>query len=229
MYTFLQFGKLHLWVRRLESSSGDKFVLLVKGVVLPVLALAMAPLMAAKGAGVSDTRRGKTEAAISRAIVTVGPTLDMEAVLGGTAVVGETLVHTVTGITPGDGLVAAEGLLAEACATAAVAACVILTMAAAADAGTCALKRPEIDSGEDGGVNVCTDWPVLATNFKGYGSIGKAGRAAVGITTLLPFLSLLHTLIILLVATLVGEQPLLLRTVATQFFVTRFVVVVGFA
>ena len=159
-----------MWVRRLESSSGDKFVLLANGAVLPVLALAMAPLMAAKGAGVSDTRRGKTEAAISRAllpIVTVGQTVDMEAVHGGTAVVGEIPAATVPGITPGVGLVAAEGLAAEACATAAVAAAVIRTIAAAADAGTCALKRPEIDSGEDGGVNVCTDWPVLATNFKG--------------------------------------------------------------
>ena len=59
-----------------------------------------------------------------------------------------------------------------------MAAAVIRTIAAAADAGTCALKSPEIDSGEDGGVNVCTDWPVLATNFKGYGSTGKDGRAA---------------------------------------------------
>ena len=104
-----------MWVRRLESSSGDKFVLLANGAVLPVLALAMAPLMAAKGAGVSDTRRGKTEAAISRAIVTVGPTLDMEAVLGGTAVVaGDMQVPTAPVTTPGDGLVAADGLAAEA-------------------------------------------------------------------------------------------------------------------
>ena len=138
---------------------------------LLLLALAMAPLIAAKGAGVSDTRRGKTEAAISRAllpIVTVGPTVDMEAVLGGTAVVGESPAPAfVPGITPGVGLVAAAGLAAEAWATAAVAAAVILTIAAAADVGTCALKRPEMDSGEDGGVKVCTDWPVLATNFKG--------------------------------------------------------------
>ena len=39
-----------------------------------------------------------------------------------------------------------QGLAAEACATAAVAAAVILTIAAAADAGTCALNRPEMDS-----------------------------------------------------------------------------------
>jgi hypothetical protein len=31
----------------------------------------MAPLIAAKGAGVSDTRRGKTEAAISRALLPI--------------------------------------------------------------------------------------------------------------------------------------------------------------
>ena len=106
-----------------------------------------------------------------------------------------------------------------------MAAAVIRTIAAAADAGTCALKSPEIDSGEDGGVNVCTDWPVLATNFKGYGSIGNDGRAACGITTLLPFLSLVHTLIVLPFMLLV-EQPLLLTTVATQLFVvTRLVVV----
>lgn len=218
-----------MWVRRLESSSGDKFVLLANGTVLPVLALAMAPLMAAKGAGVSDTRRGKTEAAISRAllpIVIVGQTVDMEAVHGGTAVVGESPAATVHGIAPGDGLVAAEGLAAEACATAADAAAVIRTIAAAADAGTCALKRPEIDSGEDGGVKVCTDWPVLATNFKGYGSIGIVGRETGVITTLLPFLSLLQTLIVLPVVTLLEELPLLLTTVATPLFVTRFVVVV---
>ena len=219
-----------MWVRRFESSSGYRFDALdVNGAALPVLALAMAPLMAANGAGVSETRRGKTEAAISRAllpIVTVGPTVDMEAVLGGTAVVGEIPAPTAPGITPGDGLVAAEGLAAEACATAAVAAAVILTIAAAADAGTCALKRPEMDSGEDGGVKVCTDWPVLATNFKGYGSIGKVGRAACGITTLLPFLSLLHTLIVLPVVTLLEETPLLLlTTVVIPLFVISWVVV----
>ena len=106
-------------VRRLESSSGDKFVLLANGAVLPVLALAMAPLMAANGAGVSETRRGKTEAAISRALLpmvtVVGHTVDMEAVLGGTAVVaGDMQVPTVPVTTPGDGLVAADGLAAEA-------------------------------------------------------------------------------------------------------------------
>ena len=109
-----------------------------------------------------------------------------------------------------------------------MAAAVIRTIAAAADAGTCALKSPEMDSGEDGGVNVCTDWPVLATNFKGYGSTGKDGRAALGgidSPTLLPFLSLVHTLIVLPFMLLV-EQPLLLTTVATQLFVvTRLVVV----
>ena len=108
-----------MWVRRFESSSGDRFdALVVNGAALPVLALAMAPLMAANGAGVSETRRGKTEAAISRAllpIVTVGPTVDMEAVLGGTAVVaGDMQVPTVPVTTPGDGLVAADGLAAEA-------------------------------------------------------------------------------------------------------------------
>ena len=215
-----------MWVRRFESSSGDKLVLLVKGACLPLLALAMAPLMAAKGAGVSETRRGKTDAAISRALlptVTVGgQTVDMEAVHGGgTAAVGER--PAVTGITPGaGGLVAAAGLAAEAWATAAVAACVILTIAAAADAGTCALNSPEIDSGEDGGVNVCTDWPVLATNFKGYGSIGKDGRVATGgNTTLLPLLSRLHTLIVLPTGEVVTEEPLLLTT---QLFVTMLVV-----
>ena len=202
-------------------------MLLVKGACLPLLALAMAPLMAAKGAGVSETRRGKTDAAISRALLptvtVVGQTVDMEAVHGGgTAAVGER--PAVTGITPGaGGLVAAAGLAAEAWATAAVAAAVILTIAAAADAGTCALNSPEIDSGEDGGVNVCTDWPVLATNFKGYGSIGKDGRVATGgNTTLLPLLSRLHTLIVLPTGEVVTEEPLLL--LITQLFVTMLVV-----
>ena len=89
-------------------------MLLLKGIAcLPLLALVMAPLIAAKGAGVSETRRGKTDAAISRALLTVGPTLDMEAVQGGTVVVVIPCVH---GITPpgGDGLVAAAGLAAEA-------------------------------------------------------------------------------------------------------------------
>ena len=41
--------------------------------------------------------------------------------------------------------------------------------------GTWALSSPVIDSGEDGGVRVWIDWPVLATSFNGYRSSVGSG------------------------------------------------------